>query len=146
MTKFNKTKEVTLTENLTGGKAYSQSNELSLVSILLTSFVNDQFYGDTKTTLGEIKNLMNKVNPEFPAKGHTIYARDKFGMRSISHVLAPEFTSKISGFEWSKNFYDKVVVRVDDMSEIMAYYLLYKTSKDHPKFPNSLKKGFSKSF
>lgn len=145
MAKFNKTKEVTLTENLAGGKAYNQSNELSLVSILLTSFVNDQFYRDTKSTLGDLKNLMNKVDPEFAAKA-CIYARDKFGMRSISHVLAAELASKISGFEWSKNFYDKVVVRVDDMSEIMAYYLLYKTSKDHPKFPNSLKKGFSKAF
>lgn len=145
MSKFNKTKEVTLTENLAGGKAYRQSNELSLVSLLLTSFVNDQFYRDTKSTLNDLKNIIDKVNPEFAAKA-CIYARDNFGMRSISHVLAAELASEISGTEWSKNFYDKVVIRVDDMTEIMAYYLLNKTSKDNPKFPNSLKKGFAKAF
>ena len=46
MSKFNTTlpKQKTLTENLAGGQAYAASDELALVSLLLTSFVNDQFY------------------------------------------------------------------------------------------------------
>ena len=38
MSKFNTTlpKQKTLTENLAGGQAYAQSNELALVSLLLT--------------------------------------------------------------------------------------------------------------
>jgi len=45
MAKFNTTQKggKTLTENLAGGQAYSQSKELELASILLTSFVSDQF-------------------------------------------------------------------------------------------------------
>jgi len=147
MSKFNTTvkEPKTLTTNLAGGEAYKQSNELALVSLLLTSFVNDQFYRSGNDTLKDLRNLIKKVDPEFAAKA-AIYARDKFGMRSITHALAGELTSELKGSEVAKNFYDKVVVRVDDMTEIMSYYLAYKTSKDNPKFPNSLKKGFAKAF
>ena len=148
MSKFNttQTKGKTLTENLAGGQAYSQSNELALVSLLLTSFVNDQFYRNAQTSLDELRNLASKVkDKEFVAKA-AIFARDRFGMRSITHALAGELTSELNGKEWGKNFYDKVVVRVDDMTEILSYYLAYKTSKDSPKFPNALKKGFAKAF
>jgi 60 kDa SS-A/Ro ribonucleoprotein len=148
MSKFNATlvQPKTLTTNLAGGEAFSQTDELSLVSLLLTSFVNDQFYRDAKTSLDELRKLASKIkDKEFVAKA-AIYARDKFGMRSITHALAGELTSELSGEEWGKNFYDKIVVRVDDMTEILSYYLAYKTSKDSPKFPNSLKKGFAKAF
>lgn len=148
MSKFNTTlpKQKTLTENLAGGEAYKQSNELSLVSLLLTSFVNDQFYRDSKKSLEDLKKLITNIkDKEFIAKA-AIFARDKFGMRSITHALAAELTSELGGVEWGKNFYDKVVVRVDDMTEILSYYLAYKTNKDNPKFPNSLKKGFAKAF
>ena len=147
MSKFNTTvkEPKTKTINLAGGEAYSQTNELALVSMLLTSFVNDQFYKSGNDTLKDLRSLIKKVDPEFAAKA-AIYARDKFGMRSITHALAGELTSELKGSELGKNFYDKVVVRVDDMTEIMSYYLLHKTSKDNPKFPNSLKKGFAKAF
>ena len=147
MSKFNTTvkEPKTKTINLAGGEAYSQTNELALVSMLLTSFVNDQFYKSGNDTLKDLRSLIKKVDPEFAAKA-AIYARDKFGMRSITHALAGELTSELKGSELGKNFYDKVVVRVDDMTEIMSYYLMHKTSKDNPKFPNSLKKGFAKAF
>lgn len=148
MSKFNTTlpKQKTLTENLAGGQAYKQSDELALISLLLTSFVNDQFYKNAKSSLEDIKKLISKIkDKEFVAKS-AIFARDKFGMRSITHVLAAELASQLNGAEWGKNFYEKVVVRVDDMTEILSYYLAYKTNKDNPKFPNSLKKGFAKAF
>jgi hypothetical protein len=148
MSKFNTTlpKQKTLTENLAGGQAYAQSDELALVSLLLTSFVNNQFYRSAKGSLDELKNLASKIkDKEFVAKA-AIYARDRFGMRSITHALAGELASELNGKEWGKKFYDKVVVRVDDMTEILSYYLAYKTNKDNPKFPNALKKGFAKAF
>jgi hypothetical protein len=77
MSKFNTTlpKQKTLTENLAGGQAYTQSNELALVSLLLTSFVNDQFYRGAKDTLSDLKKLSEKVkDKEFVAKS-AIYAK-----------------------------------------------------------------------
>lgn len=148
MSKFNKTltKQKTLTENLAGGQAYKQSKELSLVSLLLTSFVKDQFYRDSESTLKDLKSLLSEIqDKEFIAKA-AIFARDKFGMRSITHALAGELTSEISGAEWAKNFYSKVVIRPDDMTEILSYYISNKTNKSNPKFPNCIKKGFAKAF
>ena len=147
MSKFNTTvaKPKTKTTNLAGGEAYQQTAELALVSLLLTSFVNNQFYRSADQSLDDLKALLSKVDPKFAAKA-AIFARDEFGMRSITHALAGELTSHISGQEWSKNFYNKVVSRVDDMTEIMSYYVNYKTDKNKPKFPNSLKRGFAQAF
>ena len=99
MSKFNSTVTTpkSITTNLAGGKAYKQSPEMSLVSLLLTSFVNDQFYRDADKSLENLKSTLEKVNPEFAAKA-CIFARDEFGMRSISHALAGELTSELSGF------------------------------------------------
>lgn len=147
MGKFNATapKQKTLTENLAGGQAYKQSDELALASLLLTSFVSDQFYRGSNDTLAEMKRLLTKVDPLFAAKA-AIYARDRFGMRSISHAMAGEVSSLLNGAEWGKSFYDKIVVRPDDMAEILRYYIANKTDKSKPKFPNSIKKGFAKAF
>jgi len=148
MSKFNSTIKTpkSLTENLAGGQAYKQSSEMALVSLLLTSFVNDQFYRDSNQSLEDLKShIKSNKNKEFVAKS-AIFARDEFGMRSITHALAGELTSEISGLEWSKSFYEKIVSRVDDMTEIMSYYLNNKTDKKKPKFPSSLKKGFAKAF
>ena len=148
MSRFNTTlpKQKTLTNNLAGGQAYKQSIEMEFISLLLTSFVNDQFYRDATSTLDQLSSFSKKIkDKEFLAKA-AIFARDKFGMRSITHALAAELTSELSGMDWSKEFYDKVVVRVDDMTEILSYYLENKTSKDNPKFPNSLKRGVAKAF
>ena len=143
MSKFNTTmpKAKTLTENLAGGQAYSQSSELALVSLLLTSFVNDQFYRSSDDTLVSLRNILSKVDPEFAAKA-CIYARDKFGMRSISHALAAELAKYLSGKEFAKDFYNKIITRPDDMKEILAYYL----QNCGKKIPNSMKKGFAKAF
>jgi len=148
MSKFNSTQKTpkTITENLAGGQAYKQSSEMALVSLLLTSFVNDQFYKDSNQSLEDLRtHIKSNKNKEFVAKS-AIFARDEFGMRSITHALAGELTSEISGLEWAKSFYEKVISRVDDMTEIMSYYLENKTDKKNPKFPSSLKKGFAKAF
>jgi hypothetical protein len=143
MSKFNATvvKTKTKTTNHAGGEAYKESNELALVSLLLTSFVNNQFYRDSNDTLDRLKKLLSEVDPKFAAKV-AIFARDEFGMRSITHDLAGELAKYLTGEEYAKNFYEKVIVRPDDMTEILAYY----NQNCGTKIPNSLKKGFAKAF
>lgn len=140
MARFNTRTQGTKTTNLAGGEAYSQSPELELVSILLTSFANDQYYKKAADTFDRIKELIGKCNKEFVAKA-IVYARTKFGMRSISHVAASELAKHISGETWAKNFYTAVIHRPDDMMEILSYH----TSKNG-KVPMSMKKGFAKAF
>ncbi len=129
------------TVNLAGGQAFVQSPKMQLASLLLTSFAQDQFYRDTTQTFGDLNQMLAKVEPEFAAKA-TVYARTAFGMRSITHVLAAELGMYASGKPWAKGFYEKVVIRPDDMTEIMALML----ARNGAKLPNALRKGFAKAF
>lgn len=140
MSRFNTATKPTKITNLAGGQAYGQSPELELVSILLTSFANDQFYRSANNTFDTLKDLIGKCDKKFAAQA-AVYARTKFGMRSISHVAASELAKHISGQRWAKDFYSAVIYRPDDMGEILSYH----TSKNG-KVPNSIKKGFSKGF
>lgn len=152
MGKFNKLKNAVkekLTLNLAGGQAYSLSDKQELVSILLTSFLKDSFYQKGDETLKRLVEAVAKVNDKkFVAKA-AIFARDKYNMRSVSHVVAGEIAKTVKGEEWTKNFFENIVVRVDDMTEILSYYLeamkANKSGKKRP-LPNALKKGFRTAF
>ena len=142
MAKFNEnavTVGTTKTRNLAGGAAYTQSVELEIVSILLTSFVEDKFYSKGSSQANRLKELI-KYNPLFAAKA-AIFARNEFGMRSISHVAASELAKHATGKRWAQAFYREVVRRPDDMTEILAYHLA-----KNGKLSNAMKKGFSEAF
>jgi hypothetical protein len=68
-------------------------------------------------------------------------------MRSSSHVLAAELAKRVSTMEWAKRFYEKIIVRPDDMSEIIAYYSAVMNkdkAKKEVKFPDAMRRGFKK--
>lgn len=140
MSKFNQPSPGTKTTNLAGGEAYSQSPELELVSILLTSFAQDQFYKSATEVFQTLKNLIFLCDKLFVAKA-AVYARTVFGMRSISHVVASELAKYVHGEPWGKDFYNTIIYRPDDMMEILAYH-----TANNGKVPNALKKGFAKAF
>lgn len=140
MSKFNVATKPTKTINLAGGEAYKQSPELELISILLTSFANDQFYRSANDTYEQLKTLITKCDKKLVAQA-AVYARTKFGMRSISHVAASELAKHIGGEKWAKSFYNAVIYRPDDMSEIVAYHV-----SKNGKLTNSMKKGLAKAF
>lgn len=143
MSRFNqKNTNTTKTVNLAGGEAFIESPQLELVSLLLTSFVKDQYYRSSKEALKQLQTLIDSnADKRFVAKA-AIYARTKFGMRSISHAVAAELATRVKGETWTKNFFDKIVYRPDDMTEILAYY--YGLGQKNE--PNALKKGFASAF
>ena len=140
MSKFNVKSPGTKVVNLAGGQAYSQSPELELVSILLTSFAQDQFYQKESDIYKRLGSLIQDCDPEFVAKA-AVYARTQFGMRSISHVVASDLAKRLGGKPWAKEFYNKIVHRVDDMGEILAYHM-----NKNGKVTNPMKKGFATAF
>ena len=142
MALFNKkTEKNKRTINRAGGEAFVQSPKMQLVSLLLTSFAQDQYYRSAEQTFEDLNQLLVKVNPYFAAKA-AIFARKEFGMRSISHVLAGELAAYASGTTWAKDFYRKVIKRPDDMLEIISYF----KAKGGNGLPNAMKKGFAKAF
>jgi len=144
MARFNtKTVNRKVTVNRAGGKAYKTTTELELVSILLTSFVKDQYYRNASDTMDQVTNIIGGLKDKKFAGKAAIYARTKFGMRSITHVTAGELAKQVKGQEWVKKFIEKVVYRPDDMMEIVSYY----GSKYGLKpLPNSIKKGIARAF
>lgn len=144
MSRFNTaTKGTSTTENLAHGKAYKVTPEYELASILLTSFAQDSYYRSADNTLARLKELIAKCDPEFVAKA-AVFARTKFGMRSITHVTAAELAKHATGKDWAKNFYDRIVYRPDDMLEIIA---CYKASNGKDKMlSNAMIKGFKQAF
>jgi hypothetical protein len=142
MARFNTNVTENKVSNLAGGMSYKETPELELISILLTSFAGEQFYRSANQTFERLKELLTICDKEFAAKA-AIYARTKFGMRSITHVMAGELAKYSAGTTWAKAFYDKIVYRPDDMMEIMAYYFSQNQEK---KLPNALRKGFASAF
>jgi hypothetical protein len=127
--------------NRAGGLAYTQDSKTALASLMLTSFLTDQYYRDAQSTVLELVRLIHAVDPLFAAKA-AVFARTRFGMRSVTHVVAGETASRVKGEQWPKRFYEAVVTRPDDVTEILGYYS--SAHGLHP-LPNSLKKGLARA-
>lgn len=128
--------------NLAGGEAYQISVHYELVSMLLTSFVQDQFYRSSQSIRRCLQVLVEQADAEFAAKA-AIYARTEFGMRNITHLLAACIAPRLSGKPWAKQFYERIVHRPDDMGKILAQL---GQNKSNRALPNALKKGFAQAF
>lgn len=128
------------TVNLAGGEAFKQDEKTELVSLLNTSFLKDQYYQSAQEQLDRLVDLVSNISdPHFAAQA-AVYARDEMNMRSVSHVVAAEVVRRVKGEQWTKRFIDRVVVRPDDITEILSYYISkYGTSG----MPNALKKGLA---
>lgn len=138
MSRF-RTQTTTKTENLAGGEAFKETDKFELVSLLLTSFVNDKFYESANTQLVRLTELVHRIDDKkFIAKA-AIYARKEFGMRSITHALIAELAKEVKGKSWLKFGIRRTIHRPDDMLEILGYYI----SKYNKPIPNSLKKGLT---
>lgn len=123
MSKFNTPKVDERVENYMGAPAYKLNDKLALVSILLTSFAEKSYYESDKGVMDRLVKLIEDAkDKEFVAKA-AIFARNEFGMRSITHITAAEIAKQVKGATWVKPFLKKVVHRVDDATEILAYYM-----------------------
>ena len=140
MSKFNQ--EATIrTTNIEGHAAYSMSDKDKLVSQVLTSFFNeDKFYGDNSQEIIDTLKQVIKSDPEFVSK-LAVFARREFNMRSISHVLTCYLANAIEGKPYTKATVKGVVLRGDDVTEILSCYL----STFGKPIPNSLRRGLGKA-
>lgn len=129
------------TTNYAGGAAYATSDKYHLVSLALTSFLTNQVYRTSNKQLELIQLLVDEIDPKFVAQT-ALFTRNEMGMRSVSHVLAGLLAVKVSGKDWAKHFYNKIVVRPDDMLEIYAAFQAF----GGKKLTNAMKKGFAAAF
>lgn len=100
MGKFNKKDEgvkPTIVNHM-GEKAYKPNAEEELVATVMTAMLSDSYY---ETAL---------------------YVRKEGELGTVMHLMASALASKASGKEWASRFYNKIVMRPDDMSEILGCY------------------------
>lgn len=145
MAKFNEkkvAKQPTET-NFMGEMAFKMEDKEELVSTVMTTFLHNEYYEKESDKVSRIQSLLKKVDPLFAAK-LAIYARNEGNLRSVTHLVSAEIAKYIGGSEWAKRFYNKIVVRPDDMSEIISAYAQINGMKqnDIKKIPNAIKRGF----
>lgn len=140
MSKFNRVKSYT--KNKSGHVAYEMTLKERLITGVLTSlFGEGKFYGDNSNDLLEDIRQAIKEDPRFVAN-LSLYSRREFHLRSISHVLTGELAYSKEGKPYVRELLNQVVERVDDMTEILSYYI---STYGRP-LPNSLKKGIADKF
>ena len=145
MGKFNtKNEGVKPTEtNFMGEMAFKLNDKEELVSTVMTTFLQDAYYEKESEITKRIINLIDKVDPLFCAK-LAVYARNEGNLRSVTHLVSAYLARYMSMNDWGKRFYNKIVIRPDDMSEILSCYAALNKMdlKNVKKIPNSMKKGF----
>lgn len=148
MGKYNSKKEsVKPTEvNYMGELAFKMADKELLVSTVMTTFLQNSYYEREGEIVKRITDLVDKVDPLFAAK-LAIYVRNEGNLRSVSHLVSALLAKYVGGTDWGKRFYNKIVVRTDDMSEIVSAYanLNGMGLNDLKKIPNSIKKGFKEA-
>ena len=145
MAKFNEKKmaKQPTEKNFMGEMAFKMEDKEELISTVMTTFLQGEYYEKEATKIARIQELLKKVDPLFAAK-LAIYARNEGNLRSVTHFVAAEIAKYVSGTDWGKRFYNRIVVRPDDMSEIVSAYAHINgmSQKDISKIPNAMKGGF----
>jgi Uncharacterized protein containing a von Willebrand factor type A (vWA) domain len=133
MAKFNQ-KNTNITLNQEGYPAYRMELKERLVTTVLTSmFGEPKFYGSTDNDIVRLTAECAAADPAFLCR-LALYARNEGNLRSVSHVLTCVIAREAR--EFTRRTVRGVVVRPDDVTEIMA---CYKAMYGHP-FPNALKR------
>lgn len=137
MAKFNSAPNTVRTVNKEGHAAYAMTNKERLVTQVLTTFFGEpKFYGDNSDEVIETASQVAAADPAFIAN-LAVFARREFNMRSVSHALIAVLAHEVKGKPLIRSTVPAVVVRADDLTEILSAYL----SLYGKPIPNSLKKG-----
>ena len=148
MGKYNSKKESVkpTVKNFMNEDAFLLKPKEELVSTVMTTFLQNSYYEREGEIVKRITDLVDKVDPLFAAK-LAIYARNEGNLRSVTHLVSALLAKYVGGTDWGKRFYNRIVVRPDDMSEIVSAYanLNGMGLNDLKKIPNSIKKGFKEA-
>ena len=141
MSKFN-TAATIKTVNQEGHEAYAMTDKSRLVTQVLTSFFNEQkFYGDNSKEMCDTIKSVIRQDPAF-VSNLAVFARREFNMRSVSHVLTGYLANVPEGKPFVRQTVEGVVLRGDDATEILAFYL----STFGKPIPNSLRRALKDVF
>lgn len=146
--RFNFTKTTRQVVNHENAKAYTLTPEMELYSAVVTASLQDQFYEKTTDKLERIRTLIAKTDPGFVAR-LAVYTREKMYLRSVPMVLAVELARIHKGDNLVSQMTGRVVQRADEITELLAYYILANNRNEEKKLNNlskQLQKGLAIAF
>ena len=145
-------KEQPVTLNHEGEVAFSLSTEMELYTAVVTSFMNDTFYERIDQRVMRIADLVRKCNPRFVAQ-LAVYARCEMNLRSVPLLLVVELARCHSGDDLVSRTIEKVVLRADDIMELLSCYQWRnsqgaedKKSKRLSRLSHQIQVGLQKAF
>ena len=145
MAQFNAKTKAKTTLNHEGAKAFVLTPELELYTLVVTSMFSDKFYESKDDRVARLRKLITKVEPEFVAK-LAVYAREKMYLRSIPLVLAVELAKVHNGDRLVSTLVTRIIQRVDELTEILAYYKKANGLDNIKKESHQLYKGIANAF
>ena len=125
--------------------------KLELYATVVASTLNDSFYEKANDRLKRIQGLIQTVaqkDPNFVAK-LAVYAREKMYLRTVPLVLTIELAKIHNGDDLIRRLTARVIQRVDEITEILAYYQMANARKGNKKLnklSKQLQKGIADAF
>ena len=114
-------KESTATLNRAGGEAFVLTPELELYTAVVTASLSNKFYETASERIDRIASLVGRCDAYFVAQ-LAVYARQKMNLRSVPLLLVVELAKVHSGDDLVSRTVEKVVVRVDEIMELLSCY------------------------
>ncbi|MBS1561044.1 MAG: TROVE domain-containing protein [Bacteroidetes bacterium] len=142
-----KRKQATLT-NYEGEVAYAMRPELELYTAVVTSTLSDTFYESGSDRMVRLRELVAACDPVFVAK-LAIYARTKMHLRSVPVYLACLLAQKATGTALVSKTIERIVLRADEITELLACYAIVNDRTDVKKLgqlSKQVQKGLAASF
>ena len=134
--------------NYENAKAYVATPDVELNSAVAATGLSDSFYESGNERIERIKCLIAKCDASFVAK-LAIYARQEMYLRSVPMVLTVELARTNTGTDLVSRTVEKVVLRADEITELLACYQLANArtgSKKLNRLSKQLQKGLISSF
>ena len=102
-------------------EAFRLLPEEELYAAVVTSSLNPKFYETAQSAVERIADLVGRVDPQFVAR-LAIYARNEMMLRSVPLLLVVELARHHRGDDLVSRVIDRVVLRADEISELLACY------------------------
>lgn len=124
------------TVNFAGGRAFNMGAEQELAHAVLSSFLDNKFYESGSDRLARLIALCKKVSPEY-LSALAYFARKECHMRTTPVVLLGELAKNHKGNSLVWKSIERTIERVDDMTELAAYF--------EGKLPSQVKRGLRRA-
>lgn len=122
MSKFNSiVRKVSQVFNYEGAEAFQLSTEMELYTAVVTSSLSNKFYETAEEQINRMSALISKCDHTFVAQ-LAIYARTEMNLRSIPLFIVVELAKIHSGDNLVSRTIEKVVLRADEIMELLICY------------------------